>query len=88
MTDMRIRKTRSSREYEEVIDEYITTGYKVQERGEKTTKLANAKYGGAVSHILIFIIFGWWTFFVANILWLAYNYYSKTDKVLVKLVEE
>ena len=88
MVNTRIRKTRSEREYEEVIDEYITTGYKVQNRGQKTTSLINAKYGGVVSHILIFIIFGWWTIFVANIIWLAYNYYSNSDKVLVKLIDE
>jgi len=30
MVDTRIRKTRSEREFEEAIDEYITMGYKVQ----------------------------------------------------------
>nr|WP_279383538.1 hypothetical protein [Methanobacterium formicicum] len=39
MVDTRIRKTRSEREFEEAIDEYITMGYKVQSRGEKNSTI-------------------------------------------------
>lgn len=87
MVNTRIRKARSEREYEEVIDEYITTGYKVQDRGQKTAQLMDAKYGSVLSHIVIFI-FTFWTFCIANVLWAVYNYYSNSDKVLVKLVDE
>ncbi|CEA12757.1 hypothetical protein [Methanobacterium formicicum] len=87
MVDTRIRKTRSEREFEEAIDEYITMGYKVQSRGEKTAQLLKAQYGSLLSHILILIFFCW-TFLLANLLWLVYNYYSKSDKVLVKLIED
>lgn len=86
MVTTRIRKPRTEREYEEIIDELITQGYKIESRGDRTTQLMHAKYGGIVSHILIFILFGWWTFFIANIIWLAYNYYSHSDRVLVKLI--
>lgn len=86
MVTSRIRKPTNQRDYEEIIDELITQGYKIESQGEYTTQLMKAAYGSAVSHILIFIIFGWWTIFVANIIWLAYNYYAHSDKVLVKLV--
>lgn len=66
----------------------ITLGYKVQERGEVTAQLTNEKYGSAISHILIILFTVWWTFGVANVLWLVYNYYTKSDKVLVKLIQE
>ena len=55
MVTTRIRKPRTEREYEEIIDELITQGYKVESRGDRTTQLMHAKYGGIVSHILIFI---------------------------------
>lgn len=87
MVTTRLRKPQTQREYEEIIDELITQGYKVESRGDKTTQLMKAAYGGVVSHILIFIVLGWWTIFIANIIWLAYNYYSNSDRVLVKLSE-
>jgi len=86
MVTTRIRKATTERDYEEIIDELITRGYKIESQGASSTQLMKVVYGGVVSHILIFIIFGWWTIFIANIIWLAYNYYSNSDKVLVKLV--
>ncbi len=88
MPTSRIRKARTERDYEEIIDELITQGYKIESQGASSTQLMKAAYGGVVSHILIFIIFGWWTIFVANIIWLAYNYYAHSDRVLVKFIQE
>jgi hypothetical protein len=84
----RIRKTGTEKEYEEILDEYITLGYDVKERGEKTTRLVKSEYGGIGSHALIFIFIGWWTFFIPNIIWLIYNYYSNSNEVLLKIIEE
>jgi len=50
---MRIRKTRSEREFDEVIDEYFTLGYKEEEKGEKSIRMIKPRYGGLLSHILI-----------------------------------
>jgi hypothetical protein len=83
---MRIREAYSKREMESLIDDYITRGYSVKSRGDRTSRLKDVKYGSIVSHVLIFIVFGWWTFLVANILWLAYQYYSG-EEVLIKLVD-
>lgn len=82
----RIRKVRSEREYEEVIDEYVTTGYRIKERGEKTANLIKPNYGGVASHVLIFLLIGWWTIFAANIIWLIYNYYTNSEEVLLKII--
>ena len=85
MTVQRIRNTKSQREYEQLIDEYITLGYTVQERGEITCSVINKRFGGLVSHIIIAILTAWWTFFIVNIIWLGYNYIYKSDKVLIRL---
>lgn len=85
---MRIRKVRSEKEFEEVLDEYITIGYNEKERGEKTAMMMKTEYGGVSSHILIFAFTIWWTFGLGNVLWAIYNYYQKSDKVLIKLLEE
>lgn len=84
---MRIRKVQNQKEFESVIDEYITQGYSTKSRGEESAKLKKADYGGLVAHIIIFLIFGWWTFFIANLLYAGYCY-SKGDEVLVKVGEE
>ncbi|UTB32031.1 MAG: zinc ribbon domain-containing protein [Methanobacterium sp. ERen5] len=87
MSTTRIRKPRTEREYEEIIDELITQGYKIQNRGTASTKLIKASYGSVIAHIIIFVFLGWWTFLVANLIYLAYNYVSNSDEVLVKLTE-
>lgn len=80
----RIRRTDNRKEYERVIDDYITQGYKVKSRGEESTRLRESNYGSIVAHILIFIIFGWWTLGLANLLYLAYKYWT-SEEVIVKI---
>ncbi|MHC3438233.1 hypothetical protein ACYJ1Y_09035 [Natrialbaceae archaeon A-gly3] len=80
----RIRRVEDTQEFERVIDDYITQGYKVQSRGEHSAKLKQKDYGSIVAHILIFIVFGWWTLGVANALYLAYKYFSG-ESVTVKI---
>jgi len=82
----RIRRVEDSQEFERVIDDYITQGYKVESRGEHSAKLKEKNYGSAVAHILIFIVFGWWTLGVANLLYLGYKYISG-EEVMVKMDE-
>lgn len=82
----RIRKFETEDKMEEVIDEYITKGYKVKSRGEKNAKVKEKDYGSLGAHILIFILLGWWTLFIANILYAAYKYTS-SDEVLLKIKE-
>lgn len=88
MSSSRIRRTSNQREYEQVIDEYITLGYKINSRGELTCTLEKPQYGSIASHVIVFCLTVWWTFFIGNILWLLYNYLANSDKVLVKLDTE
>lgn len=85
MSTERIRKVQNQKEYEQVIDEYITLGYKIKSRGQDNCRLQKAAYGGLASHVLVAILTCWWTFFIGNILWLVYNYVSNSDNVLVKI---
>ena len=85
MATERIRRAQNQKEYEQLLDEYITLGYKIKSRGETTCNLQKSSYGGIVSHIIIFCVIGWGSFLIGNILWLVYNYYSKSDKVLLKI---
>ena len=84
----RIRKAKTQREYEQLIDEYVTLGYKVKERGELTCALEKVNYGSVVSHVIVAIISAWWTLFIGNVVWALYNYFSNSDRVLLKLEQE
>lgn len=84
----RIRKVKSQREYEQLIDEYVTLGYNVKDRGELTCALEKTNFGSVTSHAIVAVVSVWWTFFIGNIVWALYNYYSKSDRVLIKLEKE
>jgi len=85
--NMRIRKVQNKREFENVIDEFITIGYTLQSRGEDNAKLKKKEYGGLIAHILIALFTIWWTLGIVNIIY-AYYKYKKGDEVLVKLDDE
>ena len=79
----RIRRVSSQKEYEQVVDDFITQGYKVVSRGESTSNLIKKKTATGAGHVLVFLVFGWWTFLIANIL---YHVIRPTeDDVLVRL---
>jgi hypothetical protein len=81
---MRLRKAQTTQEMERVVDDLITQGYKVKSRGERSVKMKHEEYGSLMAHIIIFVLFGWWTFFIANVLYAAYKYVTG-DEVLIQL---
>ncbi|MDO5835804.1 MAG: hypothetical protein Q4P17_04785 [Methanobacterium sp.] len=83
---MRIRKVESKEKKEELIDDYITLGYRVVTEGEGTTKMKKTQYGGIGAHILIFIFTVWFTLGLANVAYAVYCYYTG-DEVLMKISE-
>ena len=81
---MRLRRAQTTQEMERVVDDLITQGYKVKSRGERSVKMKHEEYGSLMAHIIIFILFGWWTLLIANVLYAAYKYVTG-DEVLVQL---
>ena len=62
----RIRRCSSRKEYEQLIDDYITVGYTVKARGEDNAHLI--KKGRHTKHGLVFLL----TFWCKNMI--AYDY--------------
>ena len=83
----RIRRCNSRKEFEQLIDEYVTLGYSVAERGENNAAVIKKNFGSVTSHVIVAIATCWWTIFIGNIVWAVYNYYSKSDRVLIKIDE-
>lgn len=80
----RLRNVKDKKEMERLVDDFITIGYTISEQGEKSVKLIDKKYGGIGSHIVILILFCW-TFGIANVLWVLYNYFNKSEEVLIRI---
>lgn len=82
----RLRNVKDKKEMERMVDDFITIGYTISEQGEKSVKMINKKYGGIGSHIIILILFCW-TFLIANVLWLVYNYFVNSEEVIIRIEE-
>jgi hypothetical protein len=80
----RIRRVDDQKEMEKVIDDFITQGYKVKSRGEHSTMMKEKSYGSGGAHLIILVLFGWWTLGVANALYAAYEYFTG-DEVQIKV---
>lgn len=78
---MRIRKTSTTKEYESTIDDYITQGYHVKERGQDSARLFKRK-ASASGHVWVAILTVWWTAGLGN---LAYHFLAPKDEVLVRM---
>lgn len=63
----RIRRVENQKELERVVDDFITTGYEVESKGENNAKLI--KRGKRNKHLLIFLLTGWWTFGIGNLIY-------------------
>ncbi|MCQ2977212.1 MAG: hypothetical protein MJ232_04270 [archaeon] len=82
----RLRNVKDKKEMERMVDDFITMGYTISEQGEKSVKMIYKKYGGIGSHIIILILFCW-TFLIANVLWLVYNYFVNSEEVIIRIEE-
>ncbi len=85
MITERIRRCNSQEEYERVIDDYITSGYKIKSRGEKNCSMV--KKGEHDKHGLVAALTVWWTFGLGNLVY-ALMSTKVEDAVLVKLEEK
>ncbi len=83
MAAARIRHAKSVREAEQLRDEYITQGYKVESSGENTTIVKRSTWGTTAGHIGVAVLTVWWTLGIGNLIYaLAVH---KSDEVLIKV---
>ncbi len=80
----RIRRVSSQREFEQVIDDFVTTGYKVVTRGENNALLKKFK---KKNHGLVAALTVWWTCGLGNLIYACIPA-SVEDEVLVKIEQQ
>ncbi len=77
----RIRRCSTQKEFEQVIDDFITTGYEIQNRGEANALLVKKK---KKDHMKIALLTVWWTCGLGNLIY-AFVPAKIEDEVMVKL---
>jgi len=75
----------SKKEFEDTVEDRVTEGFKLVSKTDRQAVLIKRRFGGLVGHFIVFVLTVWWTFFIGNLVWLAFNYFAKADEVQVKL---
>ncbi len=77
----RIRRCSTRKEFEQVIDDFITTGYEIQTRSENNALLVKKK---KKNHLRVALLTVWWTFGIGNLIY-AFIPAKVEDEVMIKL---
>lgn len=80
----RIRRCSTEKEFDQVIDDFITTGYELQSRGESNALLVKKK---KKNHAMVAALTVWWTCGIGNLIY-AFIPAKIEDEVMVKLEKE
>lgn len=51
----RIRRVESEREQENLVDEFLTKGYRIERRGQHSAKVKEKDWGNAPVHVFVFL---------------------------------
>ncbi|MDE6504348.1 MAG: hypothetical protein K2L42_00590 [Clostridia bacterium] len=78
----RIRRCATRKEFEQIVDDFVTTGYVVKSRGEDNALLV--KKGQHTKHGLVALLTFWWTLGLGNLIY-ALIPVKNEDEVLVKI---
>lgn len=77
----RIRRCSTQKEFEQVIDDFITTGYEIQTRSQNNALLVKKK---KKDHLKVALLTIWWSVGICNLIY-AFIPAKIEDEVMVKL---
>ena len=80
----RVRRVSNQKELDAIVDDFVTSGYSVVARSETNARVV--KKAKKDKHLLIFLVFGWWTFGIANLIY-ALVPAKIEDEVTIKISE-
>ncbi len=87
MAGTRIRKVGTQKEFDSVVDDYITQGYHIMSQGEKTTMLRKNSWGSGAGHLFTALLTIWWTLGIGNAIYAIASHFM-AEKVLVRISTE
>ena len=79
----RVREISDREKYENLIDAYVQSGYKITRDDGDYCKLRKSSYGGWGWNIVIFFLTVWWTFFLGNLAYMLIS--NQLNSRLVEL---
>ena len=83
----RVRTVETRDQMEDLIDDYITRGYTVQEQGDRTVMLRKEQWGSFGGHLFVALLTVWFTGGVGNLIYAISSHYM-AEKVLLKTKEK
>ena len=84
MAAPRLRRVSSRREMESIVDDYVTQGYQVVNKGEASTPVRKKTWGTAGGHILWAVLTVWWTLGLGNLVYALIAHYG-AEQVFIKI---
>jgi len=75
----------TAKQFEDVVEDKATEGYKLKSKTDRQAIFIKPNYGGALGHILVFLLTFWFTFGLGNIGYVIYCYFAKSDEIQLKI---
>lgn len=80
----RIRRVDDQQNMEQVVEDFLTRGYKIKTEGQESTMLKKKTWGSGGMHIVIAVLTIWWTLGLGNVAYAIYKYLT-AEEVQVKV---
>lgn len=72
-------------ELQRKIDDAKVEGWKVNERQGDRAVMVKNDLGSFATHLVIFVLLGWWTLGGANLCYAGYRWFAKSDRRVVRV---
>lgn len=83
----RTRTVTSDRARERTVDEFVRDGYAIIREDDGRTVVRRRDHGGLLAHAALFVLVGWWTFGLANVVYATWRRKKSVDTVEVVVDE-
>ena len=80
-----VKRVENKKALELTIEDKQTEGYKLASSTDYQAAMYKNNYGSFVGHIIVFVLFGWWTLFVANLLYMLICFFAKKEELIIKV---
>lgn len=83
----RVKRVADRTELDRSVDEFVTRGYRITDRGRASARLKKNDRGAAGVHLLIAVLTVWWTLGLANTLYAIYRWVT-AEEIVIRIEDE
>lgn len=77
----------NTKKMEQLAEDFITRGYKVKNRGERSMMMKKKTWGSATGHIVVGVLTIWWTLGLGNVVYAIYKRLT-AEEVQIKIDDD